>query len=171
MSAVQVPTSMPTGADRQLMVPTCADRDRRGRRLRGAVPPVPRGFVGTKFAVQGYAEVKACVAATGDNASRFDRLKVGVNGPMYVFRVDAPRRCPYGNHHDGSNNFSVLVRKRDLLYCCNSSECQGVRPLLKIGELTRSEAMIGGETRAFRADDVNAINGLHKSFADHWAGF
>jgi hypothetical protein len=50
---------MPTGADRQLMVPTCADRDRRGRRLRGAVPPVPRGFVGTKFAVQGYSKVKA----------------------------------------------------------------------------------------------------------------
>ncbi|GAQ93204.1 hypothetical protein KFL_013580020 [Klebsormidium nitens] len=113
--------------------------------------------------------VKACVAATGDNASRFDRLKVGVNGPMYVFRVDGPRRCPYGNHHDGANNFSVLMRKRNLLYCCNSSECQRVRPLLKIGELTRSEAMAGGETQAFCADDVTAINALHKSFVDHWA--
>ncbi|GAQ84945.1 hypothetical protein KFL_002130220 [Klebsormidium nitens] len=113
--------------------------------------------------------VKACVAATGDNTSRFDRLKVGVSGPMYVFRVDGPRRCPYGNHHDGFNNFSVLVRKRNLLYCCNSSECQGVRPLLKIGELTRPEAMAGGETQAFRADHVTAINALHKSFVDHWA--
>jgi hypothetical protein len=56
MSAVRVPTSVPTGADRHLKVPTCADRDRRGRRLRGAIPPVPRGFVGTKFAVQGYSE-------------------------------------------------------------------------------------------------------------------
>ncbi|GAQ93160.1 hypothetical protein KFL_013310010 [Klebsormidium nitens] len=113
--------------------------------------------------------VKACVAATGDTASWFDRLKMGDSGPMYVFRVAAPRRCPYGNHHDGSNNFSVLVRKRDLLYCCNSSECQGVRPLLKIGELTRSEAMSGGETRAFGADDVSAINSLHKRFVDAWA--
>jgi hypothetical protein len=48
---------VPTGADRHMKVPTCADRDRRGRRLRGAVPPVPRGFVDTKFAVQGYFEV------------------------------------------------------------------------------------------------------------------
>jgi hypothetical protein len=47
---------VPTGADRHPQVPTCADRDRRGQRLRGAVPPVPRGFVGTKFAVQGYSE-------------------------------------------------------------------------------------------------------------------
>jgi hypothetical protein len=29
--------------------------------------------------------MKACVAATGDNVSRFDRFKRGVNGPMYVF--------------------------------------------------------------------------------------
>ncbi|GAQ91604.1 hypothetical protein KFL_008160040 [Klebsormidium nitens] len=113
--------------------------------------------------------VKACVADTGDTASRFDRLKTGVNGPMYVFRVDGPRRCPNGNHHDGSNNFSVLVRGRALLYCCNSSECEGVRPLRKIGELTRSEAMIGGEIRAFRADDASAIDALHKDFVDYWA--
>ncbi|GAQ93590.1 hypothetical protein KFL_016840010 [Klebsormidium nitens] len=113
--------------------------------------------------------VKACVAATGDDASCFDRLKMGDRGPMYVFRVAGPRRCPYGNHHDGSNNFSVLVRKRDLLYFCNSSECQGVRPVLKIGELTCSEAMSGGETRAFSADDVCAINSLHKRFVDAWA--
>lgn len=113
--------------------------------------------------------VKACVAATGDTASRFDRLKMGDSGPIYVFRVAGPRRCPYGNHHDGHNNFSVLVRKRDLLYCCNSSECQGVRPLLKIGELTRSEAVTGGETQAFSADDVSAINFLHKRFVDAWA--
>lgn len=113
--------------------------------------------------------VKACVADTGDTASRFDRLKTSVDGPMYVFRVDGPRRCPYGNHHDGSNNFCVLVRKRALLYWCNSAECQGLRPLQKIGELTRSEAMIGGEVGAFRADDVSAISGLHKGFVDHWA--
>jgi hypothetical protein len=56
MSAVRVPTSVPTGADRHPQVPTCTDRGCRGRGLRGAVPPVPRGFVGTKFAVQGYSE-------------------------------------------------------------------------------------------------------------------
>ncbi|GAQ92595.1 hypothetical protein KFL_010650020 [Klebsormidium nitens] len=94
---------------------------------------------------------------------------MGDSGPIYVFRVAGPRRCPYGNHHGGHNNFSVLVRKRDLLYCCNSSECQGVRPLLKIGELTRSEAVTGGETQAFSADDVSAINVLHKRFVDAWA--
>jgi hypothetical protein len=42
--------------DRHPQVPTCADRGCRGRRLRGAVPPVPRGRVGTKFAVQGHSE-------------------------------------------------------------------------------------------------------------------
>lgn len=41
--------------------------------------------------------------------------------------------------------------------------------MLKIGELTRSEAMMGGELRAFHADDASAIDALHKSFVDHWA--
>jgi hypothetical protein len=46
------------GADRCRPAPKGADKCRgcRGRRLRGAVPPAPRGFVGTKFAVQGYSE-------------------------------------------------------------------------------------------------------------------
>ncbi|GAQ92896.1 hypothetical protein KFL_011860025 [Klebsormidium nitens] len=78
-------------------------------------------------------------------------------------------RVPWDGDGARSNNFSVLVRKKNLLYCCNSSECHGVRPLLKIGELTRSEAMSGGETRAFSADDVSAINSLHKRFVDAWA--
>jgi hypothetical protein len=39
VSAVLVPTSVPTGADRQLMVPTCADRDCRGRGLGGRGTP------------------------------------------------------------------------------------------------------------------------------------
>jgi hypothetical protein len=62
MSAVRVPTTVPTSADRHLQVPTCADRVCRGRRLRGAVPPIPRGFVGTKFAFHGYSEdvVQSC---------------------------------------------------------------------------------------------------------------
>jgi hypothetical protein len=113
--------------------------------------------------------IKECVAATGDDASRFDLLKRGENGLMYVFRVDGSRRCPYGNHHDGSNNFSVLVRGKDLLYCCNSSECMRIRPYPKIGELTRSEAMIGGATGAFHADDSSAISALDKRFVDFWA--
>jgi hypothetical protein len=65
LSAVRVPTSVPTGADRHTRVPTCADRDRRGQRLRGAVPPVPRDFVGTKFAVRGYSEMLSNQAMIG----------------------------------------------------------------------------------------------------------
>jgi hypothetical protein len=73
LSAVRVPTSVPTGADRHTRVPTCADWDRRGRGLRGAVPPVPRGFVGTKFAVQGYSEVEGCPAVAPTAQTRLDR--------------------------------------------------------------------------------------------------
>ncbi|GAQ92370.1 hypothetical protein KFL_009960010, partial [Klebsormidium nitens] len=45
----------------------------------------------------------------------------------------------------------------------------GSAPCQRFGELTRSEAMIGGELRAFRADDVSAIDNLHKGFVDNWA--
>jgi hypothetical protein len=61
------------------------------------------------------------------------------------------------------------MRGKDLLYCCNSLECQGVCPYPKIGELTRSEAMIGGATGAFHADDSTAISALDKWFVDSWA--
>ncbi|GAQ92412.1 hypothetical protein KFL_010100016 [Klebsormidium nitens] len=77
--------------------------------------------------------VKACVAATGDTAFRFDRLKTGDNGPMYVFRVEGPRRCPKGNQHNGSNNFSVLVRGKDL----------STLLLQQLGVCTRSAAGFG----------------------------
>jgi hypothetical protein len=48
------------GTDRCRPAPTGADKCRPGPSgpgaARGAVPPVPRGFVGTRFAVQGYSE-------------------------------------------------------------------------------------------------------------------
>jgi hypothetical protein len=53
---ITLPTSILGRGYRCQQVPTCTDRGCRGRWLRGAVPPVPRGFVGTKFAVQGYSE-------------------------------------------------------------------------------------------------------------------
>jgi hypothetical protein len=38
----------------------------------------------------------------------------------------------------------------------------------KIEELTCSEAMIGGATRAFHDDDSTAISALNKRFVDYW---
>jgi hypothetical protein len=115
-------------------------------------------------------KVEACVAATRDRSSRFDRLKMlPGNRPMYIFRVEGPRCCPYGHHHDGSNNFNVQVEGRDLLYHCNGSVCQNVRPLLKIGELSFTQAMMGGERGAVREGDTTVLDNLTKWFVDYWA--
>jgi hypothetical protein len=115
-------------------------------------------------------KVEASVAATGDHSSRFDRPKVLPGSvSMYVFRVDGPRRCPYGHKHDGSNNFNVQVRETDLLYYSNGSHCQSIRRLLKIEELSYSESIMGGETGAVRAGDFTFLGNLTKDFVDCWA--
>jgi hypothetical protein len=100
MSAVRVPTSVPTGADRHLKVPTCADLDRRGRRLRGAVPPVPRGFVGTEFAVQGYFEVAvAQLAGWAARVSCRRRSMQPARDPILT-----PSRAAAARSRDGSGS-------------------------------------------------------------------
>jgi hypothetical protein len=61
-------------------------------------------------------KVEACVAATGDQSSRFDRLKMlPDNKTIYVFRVDGPRCCPYGHHHNGRT--TLTSRWRGKTYC------------------------------------------------------
>lgn len=113
-------------------------------------------------------EVEASVAATGDHSSGFDRLKVLPGSvSVYVFCVDGPRRCPCGHEHDGSNNFNVQVRGRDLLYHCNGGHFQSIRPLVKIGKLSYSESMMGGETGAVRAEDLSVLGNMTKEFVDH----
>jgi hypothetical protein len=98
MSVVRVPTSVPAGADRHSKVPTCADRDRRGRRLRGAVPPVPRGFVGTKFAIQGYSEVMLLDFINGNHLGATATLPwlCQVKGAACEEPIDGPRMSHRG---------------------------------------------------------------------------
>jgi hypothetical protein len=112
--------------------------------------------------------IRECLAKAGDTTSTFDKLKKYPAGDMYVYRAHGERKCPYGQHHS-SNNFSVLVRGRALLYCCSSSECCDVRPLKQIGMLTRYEAMLGGEVAPVSADDESVYRTLDKRFVDHWA--
>lgn len=77
-----------------------------------------------------------CLADAGDTSSRFDKLIRYPGMDLYAHRVSGARVCPYGVSHSGSNNFSVLVRGRNLFYKCHSSECCDIHPLRKIGELT-----------------------------------
>jgi hypothetical protein len=115
-------------------------------------------------------KVEACVAATGDPSLQYDCLKMLLgNQPMYIFRVDGPRRCPYGHQHDGSNNFNVQVDGRDLLKHCNGSVCQDICPLLKSGELSFAESLMGGETHAVHESDPSVYGNLTKWFVDYWA--
>jgi hypothetical protein len=112
--------------------------------------------------------IRVCLAKAGDTRSTFDRLKKYPAGDMYIYRAHGKRKCPYGQQHS-SNNFSVLVRGRALLYCCSSSECCEIRPLKQIGMHTRYEAMLGGEVALISADDESVYRTLDKRFVDHWA--
>lgn len=86
--------------------------------------------------------IRAALVLLGDSESYLDRVKDVPEGKMYVFRVCGPRTCPYGSYHSGSNNFSVVLRGQTLLYCCNSSECEGLAPK-EIGTVDFADSVAG----------------------------
>ena len=72
--------------------------------------------------------IKTSLAMTGDIDSIYTQSIKRDGNIYYVFRVQGPRVCPYGVHHNGSNNFSVVQRGHDLLYRCHGTECSAKIP-------------------------------------------
>ncbi|GAQ92546.1 Bacteriophage/plasmid primase P4-like protein [Klebsormidium nitens] len=100
--------------------------------------------------------IKSCFAECGDSGSRFDKRK----GNLYVFRVQGERTCPYGHHHQGSNNLSILVKGSSFYYHCNSSECQSIMPRKQIGDLSGVEEEARGSVRPVDVDGDEAVLGI-----------
>jgi hypothetical protein len=84
-------------------------------------------------------------------------LPHGLYGTYYCYRTRGPRRCYLGHHHDGSNNFNMLKRGRNVWYRCHGEECSH-KPPKKLGELELKAALQDATTSPINHhDDMRVI--------------
>ncbi len=103
--------------------------------------------------------IKTSLAMTGDNESIYTH-SIKLNGEtLYIFRVQGPRVCPYGVHHNGSNNFSVIQRDNDLLYRCHGTQCDSKIPKI-LTSVPFPEHIRNSVAYAVDAQDQSVYEGL-----------
>ena len=111
---------------------------------------------------------------SGDNSSVFTHTKV-VNGELlYIFRTQGPRVCPYGVTHEGSNNFSVIQRDRDLYYRCHGSECSSkvakLMSSLPFEDMIKQSTSLGVDPRDQTVYDNLDLKYTSQKFKEHDRG-
>ncbi|GAQ87644.1 hypothetical protein KFL_003670050 [Klebsormidium nitens] len=76
-----------------------------------------------------------------DSSSTYaSSLQHGLYGTYYCFRTTGPRTCFFGREHQGSNNFNLLKRGRNVYYRCHGDQCSH-EPVRKLGQLSLEAAL------------------------------
>jgi P4 family phage/plasmid primase-like protien len=76
-----------------------------------------------------------------DSSSTYgNSLPHGLYGTYYCFRTNGPRKCFFGIEHQGSNNFNLLKRGRNVYYRCHGDDCSH-EPVRKLGQLSLEAAL------------------------------
>jgi hypothetical protein len=72
-------------------------------------------------------------------------LPHGLYGTYFCYQTRGPRKCYLGHQHNGSNNFNLLKRGRNVWYRCHGQECSH-KPPKKLGELELKAALQDART-------------------------